>query len=533
MPAPRFDRSSRAVRPLMIGLPVLFIAGALFALWHVEARSEQTKNFGDDHEYLTMTMSLSLHRSPDYQAGDAFHLLNGLPLHWRNALLHRVFSDKPPLGYYRATDGRFYSDHFFTYSALVAPLRAWFDARPDAFHAHQIVNTLALSCALLSLLILRGQRVFWVIAPLAFFSPVLWFVPYAHPEAFVYSCGIVAMSCYLRGWLLPAIALMAVAATQYQPLAPLALCLGAQLVWNELRGVRASEQSSSEPSLVRSGSWLRGRVPMLIGALLASAIVFIPDAFYDWHYGSFSLIAREGFAQSKFLSWSKFAWLFVDPNSGMLAYAPGLLLWLLLAAALCVRRSLRERDGWGLALLACVLGGMFASTCQRNWNHPTFGVSRYVLYALAPACLFIGYELARWRVRASWLALPALLACGLQAIVLVEYGVFEYTGADSNHHSSFAQYVLEHWPALYSPPAETFCERTLARCPQDPETSLPLGRNYPVIYLDRQGIARKVLTANCDPGLVLGAWPWTPTQREHIQAKLKKCHAAGPLYLEP
>jgi hypothetical protein len=551
MPPPRFERSLHAVRRIAAALPILFVVIALYSVWHYGGRTEQTRSFGDDHEYLTMTMSLVLHDSPDYRSGDGFRLLPGLPFRWRNALLHRVFSDKPPLGYYAGRDGRYYSYHFMTYSALVAPLRAWFASRPDASRAHQLANMLVFSAALLSLLLLRRKpRVFWVIAPLLFVSPVLWFLPYAHPEAFVYSCGIAALCCYLRGYVLPALALTALAATQYQPLALLALCLGAQLIWNELRGRPVFPCASSAPgqdaepnvpvSTALLGERSRGsigrrrvRPTLLITGVFASSVAFLPDAFYFWRFGSPNLIAREGFARTSFLSASKFGSLFFDLDTGMLCYAPGLLLWLLVAAGLCLRRSLSERAGWGLALLGCALVGMFASTSARNWNHPTFGLSRYALDALPTLALFIGNELARTRLRARWLVAVALLAGALQLLVYAQFGLFEYRGPDSSHHSPLARYVLAHWPALYSPPAEIFCERTLPHCPQDPDTSLPFANNYPVIYLDERGIARKVLTGNCDASVVLGAWPWNPEQRARLAARLKKCHATGPVYLEP
>jgi hypothetical protein len=264
-----------------------------------------------------------------------------------------------------------------------------------------------------------------------------------------------------------------------------------------------------------------------------AALVCLPDVFYYVHYRTPSLIAREGFAQWKFVSAAKFGWLFIDPNGGLLASAPGILFLLLIAAGCAIPRALRERDAWGLGLLACALLGMLASTCQRNWNHPTFGISRYALYAIAPLLLFVGYELGRLRWPAWRFVVIGALACGLQLIVHRAYGLFDYQGEDSGHHSPFARYVLDHWPRLYSPPPEIFCERTVSHCQQNLDTGLPAAKNYPVIYFDENHTPRKVLAADCQLEPVLSAWLWSQHQRERIRAQLAKCHGNGPVYLDP
>jgi hypothetical protein len=499
--------------------PLTCVAGLLFAVWHWGILPEQHRHFGDDQEYLTMTTSFVRHGSPDFQPGDDIATLLVLPWGWERSLGGKFFHGPAPASYFPDKDGRYYGYHFFTYSALVAPVRALLDQRFDRYRAHQYTNLLCFAAALLSLLQLRS-RLFWSLTPLVFLTPVLWFLRYAHTEAFAFSFGVAALSCYLSGRVLLSILFSAIAATQYQPLALLPVFLYAEWSW----------------ALLRRAGGLPRKLPKLLLGLAITAIVLVPSVFYFVHFGTPNLIARQGFANTRLMSLSKFGWMFIDPNGGMVIYTPGVLLLLLAAAGWAAQRARRERDFWGLALFGCVLGTLFASTCQLNWNHPTFGVSRYVLYAVAPALLFIGSELAKlrlptrlavWRLRAL-----VLTAVALQLFAHHEHGYFEYGGLDSAHHSHLAQYVLNHWPALYSPPAEIFCERTVSVCHTDSATGDPLPQYLPAIWRDPAGVPRKILATRCDAERVLSANPWSEAERAKIRAAMQSCRGTGVFYID-
>jgi hypothetical protein len=501
----------------------LCVGCLLVLVWRSGTDRFQTSHFGDDQEYLTMAMSFVRHGSPEFRPGDDTIMLAALPQRWRASLTNKFTPGGPPGAYFESRDGRYYAFHFFTYPAVVAPVRAVLDGRPDAFRAYQYTNLLMFSCALLSLLQLRTQpRLFWTLTPLTFLTPVLWFLPYAHTESFVFSLGVLALTCYLSGRRLLAIVFNSVAATQYQPLALISLCLCAQWLWSQ--------------RLASISSWpaLRGKLPSLVAVVAATAVVFVPGIFYFIHFGVPNLIVREGYASVQLMSASKFGWMFVDPNGGMLAYAPGILLMLLAACVWALRRALTRRELSGLALLGCALATVFASTCQRNWNHPTFGVSRYVLYGLAPMLLVIGNEIRHLRrTGPAWAAL-VVIAVLLQVFTLRVSGFFHYEGPDSSQHSAFAQYVLARWPYLYSPPPEIFCERTRsATCHTDRDTGEPLPQYLPAIWQDERGIPRKILAQRCDEDSVLRARAWSAEQLATIHAAMQRCRGTGSIYIDP
>lgn len=509
--------------------PAACVAALLACLWVQGTREVQLSHFGDDQEYLTMTTSFARHLSPEFRAGDEEATLRALPISWQRSLVKKFTPGPAPGAYYPSRSGEYYAFHFFTYSAAVAPVRAILEGHPDAFRSHQYFNLIALSAALASLLaVLRPKRqaegrappgaavshaqsrVFWTLLSLAFLTPVLWFTTYANTETFVFSLGLAAAACRLSDRPVLAIFLTSVAATQYQPLALLALFLCGEWLWVGRHALRAQR--------------------MRVAAALAStALVFVPSAFYYLHFGVPNLIAREGLASVRYTSFRKFVGLFIDLNSGLLVYAPGVLLMLALATGWAISRA-RRRNYSGLGLLAAIALTMAASTVQRNWNHPTFGISRYALYAIAPALMFIGGELRERAVDWRFLAASCALALGLQVAVHRANGLLAYRGTDAAHHTPIARYVLERWPALYSPHSEIFCERTSNRCWPDAETGETSAEFLPIAYLDESWTVHKLL-APCEEAKVLAIGPWTKAQRERIHEALQRCTGKRPVYV--
>lgn len=487
------------------------VLAAILCLWREGTAQTQRWHFGDDQEYLTLTTSFMLHHSPEFEPGDQNATLAALPPMWRESLAKKFSPGPAPGAYYPASNRKYYAFHFFTYSAAVAPVRKLLEGGPDASRAHQYFNLIALSLSLASMLLVARPSVFWVMLALGSLTPVLWFTTYASTETFVFSLCLAAASCHLADRGVLAISLVAIAATQYQPLALLALFLCVQWLWTN------------------RSRWRR-RPFAVLGALASAAVVFVPGIFYYAHFGVPNLIAREGLVSLRFVSFRKFAGLLVDLNGGLLIYAPGVLLFLVVTAGWAIAHA--RRDAWNLGLLLTVLLTLAASTVQRNWNHPTFGISRYALYGIAPALMFIGCEVRRRNV--DWRALGVLLvvALGLQVLVHRANGWLAYHGNDAGHHSPAAMYVLERWPWLYAPHSEIFCERSGGSCWPDPLTGETRADQLPVLYVDAGYEPRKLLASRCDEDKVLRARFWTVEQRTRIHDAMRHCRGSGTMYID-
>jgi hypothetical protein len=496
---------------------ILFAAVAIGATCFASPRHPQLTRFGDDVEYLLVTQSLVRHGSPEYQAGDEGDVLAQLPPLWRRSAALKY--QPRPWGYFQAKDGRWLSWHFFTYSAAVAPLKAILDRHGLGWRAFHFTNLAFFCAALLAMLQLRHSLRLWlVLLPLAFLTPALWFLPLAHTEAFVFALGLIATACWLAERPLLAILFNSIAATQFQPLALISLYLAGVTLW----GYRG-------PGALRK----HGRA--IVACCAVTAIAFVPNAFYLWQFGTGSLVTSNGFADRRLMSFDKLASLFVDLNTGMLVYLPGVLLLWLWSVGSAARDAVRTRSIAPLLLPAAILFTFYATTSARIWNYHTQGIARYALYCTPALLLGIGVQL-KAAARMGWVV-PTLvvIGLGLQSVVHHEFGWFGYRGNDNLHHNKVAMYVLERWPKLYAPPPEIFCSRTLhKRCWIELETGQVERGFLPVLMLDDRWSAIKGLTLPCEPEGILKFMLFTPEQKESVQAAARRCEKTGaraPMYL--
>jgi hypothetical protein len=479
----------------------------------------QTAHFGDDSEYLLTTESFVRHHSPDFRSEDAPSVLANLPPRWRWAIA-RKYQGAAPMGYFASRDGRYFCWHFWTYGAVVAPIKLFLAERGLGAQAFGYANCWMFCAALFAMLQLwPSPRVWLVLVPLAFFSPILWFLPFAHTEPFVFSLGLAAVSCLLRRRYLSALLLNSLAATQFQPLALVSLlycgeALASRLRWRWLWGSFKA-------------SWA-----YCVACLACSAVNLAPALFYRHHFGVTSLIAREGFAASRLMSMDKFLSMFIDLNDGMITYMPSLLWLLSWSAVLALRRAVTQRTLRHLLPWVATLGVLWSATSALGWNYQTLGMSRYALYAAPPMLLLVANEL-RALVRVSiWMQACIVIAFGLQLWVHVTFGWFVYRGHNNLHHNIVANYVLQRWPGYYNPPPEMFCARTLgARCFLDPKTGLVEERHLPVVFTSDEGKPVKALAVTCDPDRLLKAADWTAEQRAVIRARLSPCPERVPVYV--
>ncbi|HKP59982.1 MAG TPA: hypothetical protein VJV78_24830 [Polyangiales bacterium] len=469
----------------------------------------QRTRFGDDVEYLLGAQSFVRHGTPDFRPGDDQAALAQLPRKWRGSAALK-YQPPRPSGYFEARNGRLYSWHFWTYPAAVAPFTAVLEPYGLGARAFHYANVLYLCAALLTLAQLATRPRLWLtLLPLAFFTPVLWFLPLVHTEPFVFSLGLVSLACAMSERRVLAILFSSLAATQFQPLALISLYLCAESLW-----------------------LYRGRYALMAACLACAALAFVPNVFYSWHFGTPSVVTREGYANSGLISFEKLASMFVDLDTGLLVYLPGVLLLWTLSLGSAAWRALQARSLGPLLLAASVVLALYISTSARIWNYHTQGISRYALYTVPALLLVIARELEalprlRWPFAAAF-----AVALGLQALVHAEWGWFEYRGNNNLHHNRVALFVLERWPALYNPPPEIFCSRTVERrCWIDLDSGRVTDEYLPAILSDAADSPLKALVQPCKPEATLAARAWTPEQTAQIRAAAASCGSGAPRYL--
>ncbi len=406
-----------------------------------------------------MTESLWRHGTPELRPGD----IQGLGTAAAREALPLDFADVMR-GYFPDRHGARVSYHFWGYSALALPVRALL--RPfgiSVLHAPAVVNAIALAGALWAVLAARtlgrGER--GAFAALLLFSPALGLLLWPHPEVCTFSLVAVALVALAEGKPIPALLAASLASTQNPPLVFL---VGG--VWCVL-STRAA----------RSGAFPPARFAL---ALLATAPAVVPALFFYLHFGTPSVIARQGAAVGQ-VSARKVAELFVDPNLGLLPYLP---LPLAAFGLGLVRRAVRRT--WGPDVFAALVLAPMAVACTAttNWNHGTSGPSRYALWMVPLVYLgLLGWRpraLAPARSRTAYAALLGVAVASQAVVVVARKGPF--ADPDYLRHSYAARLLLRCCPAAYDPTPEIFASRTL-HAPIAAVSTL----EQPVVYRDESG----------------------------------------------
>jgi hypothetical protein len=216
-------------------------------------------------------------------------------------------------------------------------------------------------------------------------------------------------------------------------------------------------------------------------SLGAGLLVLASPLFFLAQFSTPNLAAYET-AGAHAMGIGKAASLMLDPELGLVRYAPltvGLLVALVVMAA---RRPSRKVEGALVIVLALM---MLLCSATGNWNHGTTGPSRYVVWMFP----VIAYLLTLGPTATDLLAGPRRIwAAALTVAVLAQVAVAAARGGvqsplDYLEHSTMARAILDRWPTVYDPAFEVFRERTA-------HTEADL--DGPFIY-ERDGQCRKAL----------------------------------------
>ncbi len=375
------------------------------------------RRVGDGTEYMAMTLHMADGHGPSFD----------------EAALQRSTSRLEALGWLDGTsltglittaDGRWEFQHFWLYSAIVAP----FASAMSVVGAHpNVAFTLVNAAMLLALVWLLGHRGNHLLALLVGIGPVVWWVDKAHSEVFMVSA--IGAACLLadehRRWGFWAAALAA--AQNPAALGPLVARAG---------------------SLGASRNASRGDYLALAGG---AAIAAIYPAYYLLRTGRLSpLLHPEG------PHWPGLRALLtplIDPNVGLLPFAP---IYCVLVAAGFMAQSARAR-----LVTVSTLGLLLLAAAQaENVNHGgTPGMSRYALWLFA-AGLPAAAVSAR---RLQEVPLAAVVVIGTTAALT--WGAFRPVLDDGRalRSTPLADELWRRWPGLDNPVPEVFAERTSGR----------------------------------------------------------------------
>ena len=410
-------------------------AGAFAALVGM-ALALPPRPFGDAPEYLLMAESWAAHGSPALRPGD----VDALRRHAAVAGL-AVDPDDALGNYFEGRDGRFYCYHFSFYPLLTLPARVALGAvGGDVLRAGPLTNAIALGSALGAVLLLApaGAWARRAAAALLLSSPVLGFLLWPHPEVLSFAMATLALVAGSRGASGVATLCAAVASVQNPPLALLAV----------FEAVRPTLARTALPE-PRGRAWA-----LVLAALLAIA----SPVFFLAEFSTPNLAAYET-AGAHAMGIGKAASLMLDPELGLVRYAPLTVGLLAAVVVMAARRAAWRVEGALVVVLALM---MLLSSATGNWNHGTTGPSRYVvwMFPVVAYLLALGPTATDLLLppRRAWAVLLAAAVAAQVAVAAARGGV--QSPLDYLQHSTMARALLDRWPAAYDPAFEVFRERT-------------------------------------------------------------------------
>lgn len=430
-----------------------FVVGAVVLLRH-EAGQVPDRVNGDAWEYWYQAESFHRHGSADLWAEDVAAV---------NGEAHRLglgAAPVEPYAYATAPDGRMYGVHFWSYALSAIPAKEYL-RRTGGCELTSLALTnaawfaLAVGFALFGSSAPIGQRLALVV--LATVGPVVWYVAWPGAEVFSWALALIAVVAYRdRRYGLAGLA-VGLAATQNPPL----VFLGGAAV------LAAAWERHWRSAAVAAGG---------------TALVFVPFAFFQYHFGLPNLIAAgEEYVGVGNLSLVRTWGLFTDFNHGLLPFAPVLVVG---SVAGAVRLAV-TRDVRGLILLAGGVGVVAGVQVAHNWNSGCDGLQRYLVWMIPIAA----------GVAVEGLAGLRRLRMGLTAVAVVSHAalLYAYQRTDAFkegylNHTPLAAWVLTHSPRAYWVEPEVFIERTLQR---DGWPFYPA--EFPVGYAAPDGTVTKLL----------------------------------------
>lgn len=413
--------------------------------------------FGDGHEYLGMTVSFHNHLSPDLIREDI--------------ILRKVIENKNGItffsedldfsGYFESKSGKWYSYHFWIYSLLNIPAFSLLHKLDlNELRCFQITNTFLLLLSLWAIVIFyKGSSLnkFWFFM-LAAFNPVLFYIPWTHPEIFSYSFILLSVIFALNSNFRTAVLTSSIASLQNPAITILPLFF-----------------------VFACWKWEKCNNKELLMLLLISSISAIPYLFYYINYNTFSLITLCGLANISYVSLNKIGSLFFDVNFGLLPYFPILIPFTVIFALISVqKRKWQILQLWALLLLIALI-----CSTQRNWNSGMMYINRYAVLMI-PIVLMIAILSTEYfspKKISTIFTISLIITAVITGPLLINYDGVNYV-----NNNMLSNYVLTIIPMVYNPPFEVFSERAI-------HMEVDYIGYLPVIYA-YDGKPRKILTDN-------------------------------------
>ncbi len=407
----------------------LLLAGLIFGAF---LASQPPEPAGDIVEYFGITESVLRHGTVVLTPEDQTLL---------SQRLHPEYFSNP--GYYvPGLDGNRYPVHFVAYSLLLVPVRLVLEQlRMPEFHVFSLFNTL-IFFGMVTTILLRfmkepSRQMTFVLLTLT--SPIIFFLWWPGPDVFSLSLLLISLIWFYEGGIFPAALLTAIASWQSQPM--IITTMGMLLF-----GVLQKHRIVDKKVVIRT------TVTLSLAGLpyLYNFIIF--GSFTPWTMLEDGWTTINGFGlQNAHIR--KLFEQFFDLNIGVFWYAP----MLVITGIVSIMATIRH-DKKVLWLTLIGFATLLAFQTNPAWHYGTsgFGPSRHAI-VMVPFLIAAAVRYAK--PKPLWTGILILTLISQIYILSLNHYIFPRF-SDTLTHSPIARFVLDRWPAIYSPTPEIFTDRT-------------------------------------------------------------------------
>ncbi|MEQ8907709.1 MAG: hypothetical protein RIC95_00825 [Vicingaceae bacterium] len=420
--------------------------------------------YGDGPEYLMMTESFLNHGSPELRSEDVQSFTNylkdhKLTLHNENTFVdyQRKFDGELPSlkGYYQSTTdlNKWFSYHFWFYSLLNVPARYYIGLIEGDIKTSVLATNLFLiffGIWLISQIkkITPFDKV--ALCLLLVFSPLLWYIDWAHAEVY---CGVlvfVGAVFYHHKLFYQSIICFILASFQNQTISLLAIFVSIEVLYRH----KLSYQT-------------------LIKLFLCNIWALLPSLFYYYWFEVGSLLTVDGTLSTEGISLKRFWHFFFDLNQGLIYGIPFILLASLIFVVVDSAKLKKYRE-YSLLIAIPFMSLLFMQVT--NWNAGSVVMKRYGVWIAPLFIVAFHYRIKRLKPWAFYLL--SIVAILSQPFVIFLQHDYNKLFWHANHLKPIAKWVLDHHPSWYNPEAEVVLERI--------DTSHPASSDSLIVYTNDQ-----------------------------------------------
>lgn len=315
--------------------------------------------------------------------------------------------------------------------------------------------------------------------------PVIFYFGWISAEVFIFSCLIVALSCWYNQWYKRSAVAISVAGM----LNPTIMSIGIVMIIEYLMKLWNSRDTNFQ-------QLVKGKWKQVISYGCCYIIGLIPMIYNYYNAGNINLTASyKEFVQEKGSVYKNFFSYIFDLNYGILPY---LTVLCLLSLGLTIMAAV-IRHWRFLELMLAFVVNVFLYAKVSHINCGVSGIARYNMWAssilIFAVCLFMEDILKKRKIVIAT-RISIFIGVCVTGITVFYYGPYRASETDFMHMTPIAEFILNTCPSLYNPLHSTFNARV---------SHVDGGYIYetPIVYCAKDGYVRKILASEKDKGELL------------------------------